>query len=102
GAEPHALRPARRVGPARHRPGRAGGLRILGDQLPVLGLGLFHGLALCLFVLALPPLRRPTLSSRISPYLRDQESLVDVYAPPTPRSQGFVGLTKSALLTSTL
>ena len=77
-------------------------MSILGDQLPVLGLGLFNGLALCLFVLSLPPLRRPTLSSRISPYLRDQESLVDVYAPPTPRSQGFVGLTKSALLTSTL
>ena len=77
-------------------------MSILGDQLPVLGLGLFNGLALCLFVLSLPPLRRPTLSSRISPYLRDQESLVDVYAPPTPRSQGFVGLTKSVLLTSTL
>ena len=77
-------------------------MSILGDQLPVLGLGLFNGLALCLFVLSLPPLRRPTLSSRISPYLRDQESLVDVYAPPTPRSHGFVGLTKSALLTSTL
>src|SRR5699024_10385845 len=77
-------------------------MSILGDQLPVLGLGLFNGLALCLFVLSLPPLRRPTLSSRISPYLRDQESLVDVYAPPTPRSQGFVGLTKSSLLTSTL
>ena len=61
-------------------------MSILGDQLPVLGLGLFNGLALCLFVLSLPPLRRPTLSSRISPYLRDQESLVDVYAPPTPRS----------------
>src|SRR5699024_1761213 len=50
-------------------------MSILGDQLPVLGLGLFNGLALC---------------------------LVDVYAPPTPRSQGFVGLTKSSLLTSTL
>ena len=77
-------------------------MSILGDQLPVLGLGLFNGLALCVFILSLPPLRRPTLSSRISPYLRDQESLVDVYAPPTPRSQGLFGLTKSVLLTSTL
>src|SRR5699024_8346782 len=119
---PHRVHHARRLGTGPHRPrwagrrrrpagresagressGRAGGMSILGDQLPVLGLGLFNGLALCLFVLSLPPLRRPTLSSRISPYLRDQESLVDVYAPPTPRSQGFLGLTKSVLLTSTL
>src|SRR5699024_6274706 len=90
------------LGTDRHRPRRAGGMSILGDQLPVLGLGRSNGLALCLFVLSLPPLRRPTLSSRISPYLRDQQPLVDVYAPPTPRSQGFVGLTKSSLLTSTL
>ena len=77
-------------------------MNLLGDQLSVLALGLFNGLALCVFVFALPPLRRPTLSSRIAPYLRDQESLIDVYAPPTPRAQGFLGLTKAALLTSTL
>src|SRR5699024_10169507 len=90
------------AGPDRAGPRRAGGMRILGDRLPVLALGLFNGLALCLFVLSLPPLRRPTLSSRISPYLRDQESLVARYAPPTPRSPGLVRLTKSSLLTSTL
>lgn len=77
-------------------------MNILDDPLSVLALGLFNGLALCVFVLSLPPLRRPTLSSRIAPYLRDQESLIDVYAPPTPRAEGFLGLAKSVLLTSTL
>ncbi|WP_210602904.1 type II secretion system F family protein [Brevibacterium oceani] len=77
-------------------------MSILGDPLSVLALGLLNGLALCAFVFALPPLRRPSLSSRIAPYLRDQESLVDIYAPPTPRAEGFWGLAKSWLVTSTL
>lgn len=58
-------------------------MSLLGEPLSILALGLFNGFALCVFVLSLPPLRRPTLSSRIAPYLRDQESLVDIYAPPT-------------------
>lgn len=77
-------------------------MSILGDPLSILALGLLNGLTLCFFVFSLPPLRRPTLSSRIAPYLRDQESLIDVYAPPTPRSEGFWGLLKSWLLASTL
>ncbi|WP_166973099.1 type II secretion system F family protein [Brevibacterium atlanticum] len=77
-------------------------MSILGDPLSVLALGLLNGFALCAFVFALPPLRRPSLSSRIAPYLRDQESLIDIYAPPTPRTEGFWGLAKSWLVTSTL
>lgn len=74
----------------------------LTGPLTVLLLGSFNGAALCVFVLSLPPLRRPTLSSRISPYLRDQESLVDIYSPPTPRSEGLLGLLKSVTLSATL
>ena len=74
----------------------------LAEPLVVLALGLANGLALCAFVFALPPLRRPTLSSRIAPYLRDQESLIDVYAPPTPRSQGLLGLLRTAGLGAAL
>lgn len=77
-------------------------MSLLSDPLLILALGLFNGFALCVFVLALPPLRRPTLSSRIAPYLRDQESLIDVYAPPTPRSEGVLGLVTTFLLRSTL
>nr|WP_209044158.1 type II secretion system F family protein [Brevibacterium marinum] len=72
------------------------------DPLTILALGVFNAFALCVFVLSLPPLRRPTLSSRIAPYLRDQESLVDVYAPPTPRAEGVVGLVKSVTMGATL
>ncbi|GAA1850954.1 type II secretion system F family protein [Brevibacterium marinum] len=74
----------------------------LTDPLTILALGVFNAFALCVFVLSLPPLRRPTLSSRIAPYLRDQESLVDVYAPPTPRAEGVVGLVKSVTMGATL
>lgn len=77
-------------------------MSLLGEPLSILALGLFNGFALCIFVLSLPPLRKPTLSSRIAPYLRDQESLVDIYAPPTPRTEGFWGLVKSWLVSSTL
>ena len=34
-------------------------MNILDDPLSVLALGLFNGFALCVFVLSLPPLRRP-------------------------------------------
>ena len=71
------------------------------DPLTLLLLGAFNGVALTVFVLALPPLRRPTLSSRIAPYLRDQEALVDVYAPPTPRKEGVLGALRQAALTAT-
>lgn len=71
------------------------------DPLTLLLLGAFNGVALTVFVLALPPLRRPTLSSRIAPYLRDQEALVDVYAPPTPRKEGLLGALRQAALTAT-
>ncbi|MCM1011734.1 MULTISPECIES: type II secretion system F family protein [unclassified Brevibacterium] len=71
------------------------------DPLTLLLLGTFNGVALTVFVLALPPLRRPTLSSRIAPYLRDQEALVDVYAPPTPRKEGLLGALRQAALTAT-
>ncbi|MDN5551680.1 MAG: type II secretion system F family protein [Brevibacterium sp.] len=74
----------------------------LSDPLTILALGAFNGFALCVFVLSLPPLRRPTLSSRIAPYLRDQESLVDIYAPPTPRTEGLLGLLKSATFGATM
>ncbi|MGO0605807.1 type II secretion system F family protein [Brevibacterium linens] len=77
-------------------------MSLLGEPLSILALGLFNGFALSVFVLSLPPLRRPTLSSRIAPYLKDQESLIDIYAPPTPRADGFWGLAKSWLVTSTL
>ncbi|MDN6380353.1 MAG: type II secretion system F family protein, partial [Brevibacterium aurantiacum] len=74
----------------------------LTDPLTILALGAFNGFALCVFVLSLPPLRRPALSSRIAPYLRDQESLVDIYAPPTPRTEGLLGLLKSATFGATM
>ena len=72
------------------------------DPLTILALGAFNGFALCVFVLSLPPLRRPTLSSRIAPYLRDQESLVDIYSPPTPRTEGLLGLLKSTTFGATM
>ncbi|WP_193095786.1 type II secretion system F family protein [Brevibacterium sp. FME17] len=72
------------------------------DPLTILALGAFNGFALCVFVLSLPPLRRPTLSSRIAPYLRDQESLVDIYSPPTPRTEGLMGLLKSTTFGATM
>lgn len=74
----------------------------LTDPLVVLLLGGFNALAVCVFVFALPPLRRPPLSARIAPYLRDQESLIDIYAPPTPRKEGLKGLLRSAALGATL
>lgn len=74
----------------------------LTDPLTLLILGTVNGLALAFFVLSLPPLRRPTLSARIAPYLRDQESLVDVYAPPTPRREGLLGVLTSAAMTATV
>lgn len=75
-------------------------MSVLTHPLTVLGLGLFNGLALCLLVLSLPPLRQNRLSDRIAPYLRDQESLIDIYAPPIPRRGGLHGMITSAALGS--
>ncbi|MGO2862728.1 MAG: type II secretion system F family protein [Brevibacterium sp.] len=77
-------------------------MSVLTDPLTVILLGLFNGFALCVLVLSLPPLRRPSLSSRIAPYLRDQESLIDIYAPPTPRSEGAWGLLRSMAVSAAL
>ncbi len=74
----------------------------LTSPVTVLLLGIFNAFALCVFVLSLPPLRRPPLSARIAPYLRDQESLIDIYAPPTPRREGLLGLLKSVSLGAAL
>ncbi|RAG68264.1 type II secretion system F family protein, partial [Burkholderia multivorans] len=77
-------------------------MNALTDPLTVLILGTVNGLALAFFVLSLPPLRRPTLSARIAPYLRDQESLVDIYAPPTPRREGLIGVLTSTAMTASV
>ncbi|MCD1285690.1 MULTISPECIES: type II secretion system F family protein [unclassified Brevibacterium] len=77
-------------------------MSVLTDPLTVILLGLFNGFALCVLVLSLPPLRRPSLSSRIAPYLRDQESLIDIYAPPTPRSEGAWSLLRSMAVSAAL
>lgn len=77
-------------------------MNILGHPLGIAAICAINAAALCFFVLSFPPLRRPPLSARISPYLRDQESLIDIYAPPTPRHDGLLGTVRALLLGAAL